>query len=43
LIQVLRVLDSLHVFENFKVVKQISPIALAKLEQAKRQRASSKS
>lgn len=41
LIQVLRVLEQLHVFEAFQVQKQISPLRLAKLEMAKRKRASS--
>jgi transcriptional regulator with XRE-family HTH domain len=38
-IQVLRVLDQLHVFEVFTVQKQLSPIKLAKLEQEIRERA----
>lgn len=39
LIQILRTLDLLHVFNSFKIETQISPIALAKLEKKKRQRA----
>jgi transcriptional regulator with XRE-family HTH domain len=39
LIQVLRVLDQLHVMEAFQVHVLISPLALAKAEQAKRKRA----
>ena len=39
LIQVLRVLDQLHVLEIFTVQKQMSPIQLAKLEQEIRERA----
>lgn len=38
LLQVLRVLNLLHVMEVFKITKMISPIALAKAEQAERQR-----
>jgi len=38
-IQVLRVLDLLHVMDSFNVQPQISPIELAKLEQEKRLRA----
>ncbi len=41
-IQVLRVLDLLSVMESFRVNTQLSPIALAKLEREKRQRASTK-
>ncbi len=40
LIQVLRVLDLLHVMEAFNVQQSISPLALAKLEKSKRKRAS---
>jgi transcriptional regulator with XRE-family HTH domain len=40
LIQLLRALDQLHLFENFKIVEKISPIQLAKLQQKKRKRAS---
>ncbi|MEX1135384.1 MAG: helix-turn-helix transcriptional regulator [Balneolales bacterium] len=39
LIQILRVLDQLHVMNAFRVDETISPIALAKLEKEKRQRA----
>ncbi len=39
LIQVLRVLDLLHIMEVFTVQQSISPLALAKLERNKRQRA----
>jgi len=39
LIQVLRVLDQLHVMGAFQVHVQISPLALAKAEQAMRKRA----
>lgn len=42
LIQVLRILDLLHVFDAFQVKEQISPIQLAKLEQKKRKRARNK-
>ncbi len=40
LIQLLRVLDKLYMFETFQVQNQLSPIQLAKLEQKKRKRAS---
>jgi len=43
LIQVLRVLDQLSVLNAFEVRKTISPLALAKLQKEKRQRARSKS
>ena len=42
LIQVLRVLDQLHIMESFVVQKKISPMALAKIEQEERKRASGK-
>jgi transcriptional regulator with XRE-family HTH domain len=42
-IQVLRVLDQLHVMEIFNVSQTMSPLALAKIEQNKRKRASGKS
>lgn len=42
LIQVLRILNKLHVFEEFKVSQRISPIKLAEIEMKKRQRARSK-
>lgn len=41
-IQVLRVLDQLHVMESFNIPQTISPLALAKMEQNKRKRASGK-
>ncbi|MEY3498842.1 MAG: hypothetical protein RL308_511 [Bacteroidota bacterium] len=41
LIQVLRVLDLLHVMDSFKILATISPIAIAKKEKEKRQRARS--
>jgi transcriptional regulator with XRE-family HTH domain len=40
LIQVLRVLDQLHIMDAFRVEEKVSPIALAKLEKEKRKRAS---
>jgi len=40
LVQLLRALGQLHLLENFKVERKLTPIQLAKLEQAKRQRAS---
>ncbi|MDA3943265.1 MAG: helix-turn-helix transcriptional regulator [Bacteroidetes bacterium] len=43
LIQVLRVLDQLVVLNAFEVRETISPLALAKLQKEKRQRARSKS
>jgi transcriptional regulator with XRE-family HTH domain len=39
LIQVLRVLGQLHLFEIFKVEQKLSPLQLAKLEHGRRQRA----
>ena len=42
LIKVLRVLDHLHIMEAFVVSKTISPLALAKMEKEKRQRAGGK-
>jgi transcriptional regulator with XRE-family HTH domain len=42
LVQLLRALDQLHIFNQFKVIEKISPIQLAKLEQKKRKRASKK-
>lgn len=41
-IQVLRVLDQLHVMESFNVSQTISPLALAKMERNKRKRARGK-
>jgi len=43
LIQVLRVLDQLSVLNAFEVRETMSPLALAKLQKEKRQRARSKS
>ena len=40
LIQVLRVLNQLHIMEVFTIQQTISPLALAKIEKNKRQRAS---
>ncbi len=42
LIQVLRVLELLHIMDSFKIHEQISPLQLAKLEKEKRLRARSK-
>ena len=42
LIQVLRVLELLHIMDSFQIHEQISPLQLAKLEQEKRVRARSK-
>ena len=42
LLQALRVLDLLYIMDAFKVQEQQSPIELAKREQEKRKRASSK-
>lgn len=42
LIQILRALDLLSIFEKFTIESQISPIALAKLEQKQRKRARNK-
>jgi len=39
LLQVLRTLDLLHVMDVFKIHQQLSPIALAKLQQKERKRA----
>lgn len=41
-VQILRALEQLQILEHFEVKQQISPLQLAKLEQNKRQRASSK-
>ncbi|MEX0813762.1 MAG: helix-turn-helix transcriptional regulator [Chitinophagales bacterium] len=38
-IQVLRVLDKLHLFKIFETEEKISPLALAKMQKQKRQRA----
>ena len=43
LIQVLRVLDQLAVMNSFEVRETLSPLALAKLQKERRQRARSKS
>lgn len=40
LLKVLRVLDALYVFEQFKVIEQISPLKLAKEDEKKRKRVS---
>ncbi|MFZ4797992.1 MAG: helix-turn-helix domain-containing protein [Bacteroidia bacterium] len=42
LIQVLRVLDVLHIMDAFVIQQAISPLALAKIEKDKRKRASGK-
>ncbi len=42
LIQVLRVLDQLQVLSAFEVRETVSPLALAKMQKQKRQRARSK-
>ncbi len=42
LIQVLRVLELLHIMDSFQIHDQISPLQLAKLEQDKRVRARGK-
>ena len=39
LIQLLRALNSLHVFNEFRIIKMISPLLLAKEEQAQYKRA----
>lgn len=41
LIQILRALDLLHIFDSFKIEKQLSPLQLAKLEHQQRKRARS--
>ena len=41
-IQILRALEQLQIFEHFEIKQQFSPLQLAKLEQNKRQRASTK-
>ncbi len=43
LLQVLRVLDQLHIMEIFLIQQTISPLALAKIEKNKRKRARGKS
>ena len=42
LIQLLRALNALYVFDTFKVTDEISPLAYAKLKKEKRERARSK-
>ena len=42
LIQILRALDALNVFDAFSITPEISPLALAKLEKEKRKRARGK-
>jgi len=42
LLQVLRVLELLHIMDSFQIISQHSPLELAKLEREKRQRARSK-
>ena len=42
LIQILRILDLLHIIEIFKIDNQISPIEYAKIQKKKRSRARSK-
>lgn len=39
LIQILRVLDQLHVLDAFRIEEKVSPMALAKSEKEKRKRA----
>lgn len=39
-IQILRAIDQLYILKSFEIENQISPVALAKLQLAKRQRAS---
>jgi transcriptional regulator with XRE-family HTH domain len=41
-IQILRALEQLHLFQNFEIKEQFSPLQLAKMQQKKRQRASVK-
>ncbi|MEI7627156.1 MAG: helix-turn-helix domain-containing protein [Bacteroidota bacterium] len=40
-VQIMRALDQLHVFKNFELSDQISPLLLAKMQRKKRQRATS--
>ncbi len=42
-IQILRSLEQLYLLQNFEIQKHLSPLELARIEQQKRQRASSKS
>ncbi|HRG83394.1 MAG TPA: helix-turn-helix transcriptional regulator [Chitinophagaceae bacterium] len=41
-VRILRSLEQLHLLQSFQAQQQISPLKLAKLEQAKRRRATSK-
>jgi transcriptional regulator with XRE-family HTH domain len=41
-IQIVRALEQLHLFQNFEIRQQLSPLQLAKMDQQKRQRASNK-
>ena len=41
-IQILRAIEQLQIFEHFEIKQQFSPLQLAKMEQKKRQRASAK-
>jgi transcriptional regulator with XRE-family HTH domain len=41
-IQILRALEQLHLFQNFEIKEQFSPLQLAKMQQKKRQRVSVK-
>ena len=41
-IQILRAIEQLQLFEHFEIKQQFSPLQLAKMEQKKRQRASVK-
>jgi len=41
LIQLMRSLEQLHLFQSFQIHSQVSPLVLAKLEQTKRRRARS--
>jgi transcriptional regulator with XRE-family HTH domain len=41
-IQILRALEQLQLFQSFEIKQQLSPLQLAKIDQQKRQRASSK-
>ncbi len=42
LIQILRALNLLHIFDVFKIEKQLSPLQLAKMEHKQRERARNK-
>ena len=41
-IRLLRALEQLHLFQHFEARQQVSPLQLAKIEQKKRQRATTK-